>query len=571
MQSDDEKRLSAESLKEDLTGLQGRLAHAEDQLKQAQKQIKQLEHRIQELSFLWNKATRWKRALVLVALAPLDWAVGCAVLAGEVAARLLRGLGQREGPLRAPAETSRCSIIVLSWEGKDLLAKSLPPLLRAVQFHGGSHEVIVVDNGSTDGTAEYVKKHFPEVRVVRSERNLFFSGGNNLGVQAAGNDIVILLNNDMFVREDFLGPLLLGFQSPDVFAVASQVFLADPNQRREETGKTRATFNGCDLDWAHEPILPVDEERKYVPVFWGHGGAVALDRQKYLWLGGLDNLFAPLYVEDSDLSFRAWKVGWRCQLAVRSHVVHKHRGTLAPRVGSSFVNQIIRRNTYLFIWKNFGDFGKLFKHFVRSPYRRMQRAAIPGVGIRFEVKAFLGAVRRLPAVLKRKLTLARSVVRSDEQILQLISAPPVKTVRESEIDFERADYAEQLGPGWYPREQANGKHFRWTSETATLFLHAPASKAQLSICGYVCGEQRSNGSSVVLTLNCQGKQKRFKLPEGRFEQRWTVPDLNPDVPVAVELEINPVLITPNDRRTLGVIINQVALHPVAPTNNGKGR
>ena len=542
-------------------GVTPEITNLRAKLDQSEKQIKDLEEKGRQLTCLWSKSTRWKRSLVFLALAPLVWAVGCVVCATEIAARLLRKFGPRRAPLVAPADTSRCSIIVLSWEGKDLLAQSLPPLLKAVRFHGGDHEIIVMDNGSTDGTSEYVEKNFPEVRVVRSDRNLFFSGGNNFAVDAAKNDIVILLNNDMFVREDFLGPLLEGFRGPDVFAVASQVFLADPKQRREETGKTRATFNGCDLDWAHDPILPSDEEQRYVPVFWGHGGAVALDRQKYLWLGGLDNLFAPLYVEDSDLSYRAWKVGWRCMLAVHSHVVHKHRGTLAPRVGSNFVSQIVRRNTYLFIWKNFGDFGKLLKHFLRSPRRRMQRAATPGVGIRLEARAFLGAVGRLPAVLKRKLSLARAVVRNHEQILQLISTPQAKAIRESEVDFARGDCAEQLGEGWYAWEQANGGSFRWTSERATLFLRAPAVRAELRIAGHVSGRRRSVGSSVVLTMNCQGEQKRFKLPEGAFEQRYSVTGLTPGLPVAVELTTSPVLVSPTDRRTLGVIVNEVGLSP----------
>jgi GT2 family glycosyltransferase len=413
----DDKALSLGGVEETFPEMRWRVA-------QSQSQIKQLEQRVQELGFLWNKSTRWKRGLAALALTPVDWLAGCVVLAAEMTARLLRKLGRRKAPLQAPANTSRCSIIVLSWEGKDLLAQSLPPLLKAVRRQGGEHEVIVLDNGSTDGTSKYVAEQFPEVRVVRSEQNLFFSGGNNLGVQAAKNDIVILLNNDMFVHEGFLDPLLKGFGDPEVFAVGSQVFLANPNQRREETGKTRATFNGCDLDWAHDAILPSDEERKYVPVFWGHGGAVALDRQKYLWLGGLDNLFRPLYVEDSDLSYRAWKVGWRCLLAVDSHVVHKHRGTFTPRVGSRLVTQIVRRNTYLFIWKNLGDVGKIVGHFLRSPRRAMQRAGVPGVGIKLEVKAFMGAIKRLPAAMKGKLRLAQSVIRSDEEILRLVGMPP---------------------------------------------------------------------------------------------------------------------------------------------------
>ncbi len=433
----DKKPISAAGAEEDLVDLQWRLA-------QSQTQIQQLEERVQKLSLLWSRTTRWKRGLAVLALTPVDWMVGCAVLTTEVASRFLVKIRRRNVPLIAPANTTSCSIIVPSWDGKELLAESLPPLIRAVELHGGEHEIIVVDNGSTDGTSEYVAEHFPEVRVVRSDRNLFFSGGSNLGIQAAQNDIVVLLNNDMVVHEDFLAPLLSSFAAPDVFAVGSQVFPADPGKRREETGKTRATFNGCDFDWSHEPINRGDVERKYVPVFWGHGGAAAIDRGKFLWLGGFDPHFDPFYVEDADLSYRAWKVGWRCLLAVESQVVHKHRGTIGPRFSPAFISQIIRRNEYFFIWKNLGSLRMLVSHFLRSPIRAMQRAGVPGVGIRLELKSFLGAMKRLPAALKAKLRLANSAVRSDEEIFRLVGMSQAGVIPTNEWHFDQGDCAKQI-------------------------------------------------------------------------------------------------------------------------------
>lgn len=522
-------------------------------------QVRSLEDKIQELSVLRGRARRWKRAFFFLALAPLDWIVGCAVLGAELVSRLFQKKRPIKAPLVAPADTSRCSIIVLSWEGKELLAESLPALLQAVQFHGENDEVIVLDNGSSDGTSEYVASNFPEVRVVRSDRNIFYTGGNNLGVQAAKNDIVVLLNNDMVVREDFLAPLLQGFRDADVFAVGSQVFLADPNKRREETGKTRARFNGCDLEWAHDEILSSDEEQKYVPVFWGHGGAVALDRQKYLWLGGLDTEFDPFYVEDADLSYRAWKVGWRCLLAIDSHVIHKHRGTNAPRYGSRFIAQIVRRNQSLFIWKNFGDLGMLAKHFLRSPRRRMRRAGVPGVGIKLEATALLGAVRRLPAILKLKLQLARAVMRSDEEILQFINTPPTESIRKSEVDFEHEDGGEQLGDGWYARDHVNGKSFRWMSKRASLFLRAPAETAEFSLRGYASSAPDSDSFPLTIAVNCQGQRKSFKVLEGPIQQRWTVTGLVPDTPVAIQLGVSRAFSTPTDSRILGIIVQSVAL------------
>ncbi len=522
----------------------------------------QLQDKVQELGVLYTKRTRWKRALFLLAVAPLDLIVGCTVLGTELVSRLIRRMRPINAPLVAPADTSSCSIILPSWQGKDLLAESLPALLKAVQFHGGDHEVIVVDNGSTDGTREYVKESFPEVRIVRSDRNLFFSGGSNLGVQSAVNGIVVLLNNDMVVCEDFLEPLLRGFSDAEVFAVGSQVFLADPNKRREETGKTRARFNGHDLDWAHDPILPSDEERKYVPVFWGHGGAVALDRQKYLWLGGLDTKFDPFYVEDADLSYRAWKVGWSCLLAVGSHVVHKHRGTIAPHFSTRFIAQIIRRNQYLFIWKNFGDLGKLLRHFLRSPGRQVSRAGIPGRGIKLEVKAFLGAWQRLPAILKLKLRFAPAIVHSDEEVLQFIETPPSETIQDNEVDFRHHQCSDQLGEGWYGYEVGDKGGYRWIDVKATAFLRSSTSNGSLfTVEGYVPALSLYGRTRLQLRVQIGQESHVFDLEEGEFVHSWFLEHLQPGSIQKVELSVDRSFQQTTDKRRLGMIIFRFGFTP----------
>src|SRR5262249_4665449 len=151
------------------------------------------------------------------------------------------------------------------------------------------------------------------------------TGGNHRGITSVRTDTVVLLNNDMIVDRGFLRPLLEGFSDPSVFAVTSQIFFADPRRRREETGKTRARFeNGFFYLW-HDDVKPSDGLKETLPVFWAGGGSCAIDRTKYLAIGGFDALYHPFYVEDTDLSYQAWKRGWKCLLAPASCVIHKHR------------------------------------------------------------------------------------------------------------------------------------------------------------------------------------------------------------------------------------------------------
>src|SRR5262245_27704448 len=88
------------------------------------------------------------------------------------------------------------SIIILNWDGKHLLQECLPAVIEAVRCDGRNHEIVVVDNGSTDGSVDFVHRNFPLVRVLALDRNYGFSAGNNRGVDAVRTDIVVLLNND---------------------------------------------------------------------------------------------------------------------------------------------------------------------------------------------------------------------------------------------------------------------------------------------------------------------------------------------------------------------------------------
>jgi GT2 family glycosyltransferase len=286
-------------------------------------------------------------------------------------------------------------------------------VIRAVEYEGGDHEILVVDNGSTDGSVEFIRQRFPQVRILPLQRNYHFVGGNNWGVQSVRTDVVVLLNNDMIVDPDFLRPLLDGFRDPSVFAVTSQVFLADASARRVETGKTRGRFQRGFFYLWHDDIRPEDESRTTMPVFWAGGGSCAFDRSRYLEIGGLDPLYDPFYVEDTDLSYQAWKRGWKCILAPASRVVHKHRGTSLPRFGKDFVENTIRRNQFLFVWKNVTDVSMITSHLLHLP--AIHASAITMGDPWFELYAFLRALRQLPeAVLARLANMPRYVYRDCE-------------------------------------------------------------------------------------------------------------------------------------------------------------
>jgi O-antigen biosynthesis protein len=358
-------------------------------------------------------STRRIRLFVSVAcLLPFDLAVGFLLFCAQAAALPLRVFKRRMPRLPTP-QTATVTIQILNWDGKHLLEEFLPGVLEAA----GSHHVLVVDNGSTDGSVQFLQSRFPQVQVVCLDRNYGFSGGNNRGMDHVTTDIVVFLNNDMAVDREFIAPLLKPFADPAVFAVASRIVMADPAKSRFETGKTRGRFeSGLFYLW-HDTIDDQEESRPAMNVFWAGGGACAVDRRRFQSLGGFDLLYHPFYVEDLDLSYQAWKRGWKSVLAPESRVVHKHRGTSGPRFGDLFVNNTTRRNHYLFVWKNVTDFGMLKQHIRGLPY--IHGRAISQYGAAFEYRAYLRAILRLPMAIRRRLSNVRSYIASDCDVLEL--------------------------------------------------------------------------------------------------------------------------------------------------------
>lgn len=300
---------------------------------------------------------RLLRALPLLLLSPILLAVAIAAIACLDLVWLL--FGKRKAPLDTLPTTSGASIVIPNWNGRDLLERYLPSVVEAMRGNS-ANEIIVVDNGSEDGSADFLRASFPEVAVLALERNLGFGGGSNAGFRAARNGVVVLLNSDMRVHPGFLQPLLDGFTDPQVFAVSCQIFLSDPAKRREETGLTEGWWQDGALRVSHRDDAAINTP---YPCFYGGGGSCAFDRSKFLELGGFDELLAPFYMEDTDIGYQAWKRGWKVLYQPASIVYHEHRGTIGKKFSAAYIQGILKKNFLLFCWKNIHEWPRLGAHF----------------------------------------------------------------------------------------------------------------------------------------------------------------------------------------------------------------
>jgi GT2 family glycosyltransferase len=295
-------------------------------------------------------------ALPLLILSPLLTLLPLLIIA--ITDLLWSMLGQRRAPVDTLPRTASASVVIPNWNGRDLLQKYLPSILTALAEHP-DNEIVVVDNGSTDGSAEFLREHFPQVKLVALPENLGFGGGSNAGFRAASNDIVVLLNSDMRVQHDFLTPLLESFTDDKVFAVSCQIFFSDPEKVREETGLTQGWWESGRLRVRHRTDEQVTDQ---YPCFYGGGGSCAFDRRKLLELGGFDPLLAPFYLEDTDLGFMAWKRGWKVLYQPRSVVYHEHRGTIGKRFSPEYIQSVLKKNFILFCWKNIHEWRRFLPH-----------------------------------------------------------------------------------------------------------------------------------------------------------------------------------------------------------------
>lgn len=257
------------------------------------------------------------------------------------------------------------SIVIPNWNGEALLKKNLEYVLKACE---GS-EVIVVDDGSTDGSVKLLTESFPGVKVISKANHEGYSGTVNTGVRQAAGDIVVLLNTDIRPRKDFLKALLPHFDDPKMFAVGCM-------DRSHEGKKVILRGRGIGL-WKNGFFMHERGEVDKTDTAWVSGGSGAFRKRIWEELGGLDERFNPFYWEDIDLSYRAVRRGYKIAFEPESIVDHYHEeGKIKSEFSESEVRTIAYRNQFMFVWKNARPL-QLFQHFVSLPLH-MLRAIMRG-------------------------------------------------------------------------------------------------------------------------------------------------------------------------------------------------
>ena len=225
---------------------------------------------------------------------------------------------------------SVAKIVILNWNGVGHLRRFLPSVVAAAP---SGVEVVVADNGSTDGSVAVLGSEFPTVRIVRLDRNYGFAGGYNRALRQVEADYYILLNSDVETPAGWLDPLLDTLErNPDVAVVSPKLISSEDRRLFEYAGAA-----GGYIDWLGYPfcrgriLRTVEEDRGQYDdardLFWVSGAAFCCRADVFRALGGFDDDFFA-HMEEIDLCWRMQLAGYRVRVVPESRVYHLGGGTL---------------------------------------------------------------------------------------------------------------------------------------------------------------------------------------------------------------------------------------------------
>ena len=245
------------------------------------------------------------------------------------------------------------SIIIPHYNGVDILSECLTSL-RLVSYK--NIEIIVVDNGSTDQSVQHIKRHFPHVRVIENKSNFGFSKACNVGIHHSKGPFILIINNDTYVKEDFLEPLIKEMEDPQVCAVQGKILNYYQRNLFDHAGAAGCfvdpygftLYRGYIINSAEIDRGQYDDRRE---IFWASGCCMLLRKQHLQSTGVYFDEDFFLYGEDIDLCWRLRASGKKIVFTPSSIIYHKLSATARKTKLKSVY--LLRRNHVLILIKNY--------------------------------------------------------------------------------------------------------------------------------------------------------------------------------------------------------------------------
>jgi len=244
------------------------------------------------------------------------------------------------------------AVVILNWNGQKMLERFLPSVTAHTQ---GDAEVIIADNGSTDDSLPFLQKHYPQLRVIRLDKNYGFAGGYNKALQQVDADYYVLLNDDVEVTPGWIEPVIAQMQQhPDTAICQPKLLMYDQRNTFEYAGGAGGYIDKYGYPFCRGRMFTTleDDHGQYdtpSQIFWASGAAMFVRADVWRQLGGLDEDFFA-HMEEIDFCWRAQNAGYRIEYCPHSVVYHVGGGTLPksnPR--KTYLNF---RNNMALLYKN---------------------------------------------------------------------------------------------------------------------------------------------------------------------------------------------------------------------------
>lgn len=325
----------------------------------------------------------------------------------------------------------KVSVLVLNYNGLDYLNECFSSLFKQTYKN---YEIFMVDNCSTDGSQEFVKKHFPRVRIIQFKENLGFTGAYNKAIRMLKEDFIALLNNDTKVDRNWLKELMAVIKKDDKIAICASKILFYDKPKLVNSAGLALTQIGSGFDIGFREDASKFNESRFT---CASGGALLLRRKAFIDVGGFDPTYF-IYFEDTDLSWRLWLYGYRIIFVPTSIVYHKFGAFCGSYLHSPMRIYYGQKNRITNILKNF-NMQDIILAFIISVFfdtarivNFIMKRKVPLIALLF--KADMYVVRNIKSILKKRKIVQSNRKISDKELKKLGIILPLK---ESIKDFFR--------------------------------------------------------------------------------------------------------------------------------------
>lgn len=316
----------------------------------------------------------------------------------------------------------KANIIVLNYNGRNLLERYMPSIVEAAKRSRHYCRVSVVDNKSSDDSADFLKTNYKDVIVHEAKENRVLCSLNEY-LNIIDDEIVVFLNNDIRVNHNFVDPLIRHFNEKDLLFVA-------PKELSPE-GKYQGNLNKLSFKFGLISTS-VQREGQDAQQYDSSVGGGAFDRVKLMYLGGFDDLYLPGIFEDLDVCYRGWKHGWKGVYEPASFYYHEQGTSFKAKYGDRGKAVLAHRNTFLFFWKNVTSPKMLFIHIVFIPVLLLGNALR---GRWLFIEGFFQALGMLKIAMGKRAAVKKQFCITDEEVLQrprmpyqIITEPPQTSI-----------------------------------------------------------------------------------------------------------------------------------------------